>query len=70
MARGAGRGYVVLREVEPGLWHLVGDVDHRPGRSARAERGQAVQDATGGPAGEGEVYAALHRDQWHVVRRG
>jgi hypothetical protein len=66
----AVRGYVVLREDEPGLWYLLGDVDHRPGRSARAERVQAVQDATGSAAGEGVVYAALQRDQWHVVRGG
>lgn len=64
------RGYVVLREVEPGLWDLVGGADHRPGLSARAGRAQAVRDATGGAAREGAVYAALPRDQWHVVRDG
>jgi hypothetical protein len=63
----AVRGYVVLREVEPGLWHLVGDVDHRPGLTTRGERVQAVRDASGADPAAG-VYAALPRDQWHVVR--
>ena len=36
-------------------------------RAARAERAQAVHDATGGAAGAGELYAALPRDQWHLV---
>jgi hypothetical protein len=61
------RGYVVFRQVEPGLWLLLGDVEHRPGLSARAERVRAVQDATGGAMTAGESYAALQRDQWHVV---
>ena len=65
----ATRGYVVFREVEPGLWQLIGDVDHRPGLGMRVERAQAVRDANGGSAAGG-VYAALHRDQWHVVRHG
>ena len=44
------RGYVVFRQVEPGVWYLVGDVDYQPGLSARAERAHAVHDATGGAA--------------------
>jgi hypothetical protein len=64
----AVRGYVVLREVEPGLWHLVGNVDYRPGLATRAERAQAVRDATGAQVPAGAVCAALPRDQWHVVR--
>ena len=62
------RGYVVLREVAPGRWRLIGDVDHRPGLAMRAERAQAVRDATGcADPGDG-VYAALPRAQWHLVR--
>jgi hypothetical protein len=64
------RGYVVFRQAEPGLWFLVGDVDYRPGLTARAERIRAVQDATGSAPADGEVYATLQRDQWHVVRGG
>ena len=66
-----GRGYVVLREDEPGLWKLLGDVDYQPGLTARAGRVQAVADAVGGagPAGSAS-YAALPREQWHVLRHG
>ncbi len=62
------RGYAVFREVEPGLWYFVGDVDHQPGLAMRAERAQAVRDATGGADPAGAVYAALPRDQWQLVR--
>jgi hypothetical protein len=64
------RGYIVFREVEPDLWHLVGDVDYQPGLTARAARNQAVRDATDGADPGDGVYAALPRDQWHVVRCG
>jgi hypothetical protein len=67
----AVRGYVVFREDEPGLWMLVGDVDYQPGLAARAGRVQAVTDALGGSAPEsGTGYAALPREQWHVLRHG
>ena len=62
------RGYVVFREVEPGRWRLIGDVDHRPGLAMRVERAQAVRDATGGADPSDGVYAVLPRDQWHLVR--
>jgi len=65
----AVRGYLVFHEIEPGVWHLVGDVDHRPGLAARAERARAVRDATGADPASGS-YAALPRDQWHVVHGG
>jgi hypothetical protein len=66
---GQVRGYVVFREIEPGLWRMIGAVDHRPGLAMRAERARAVQDATGGADPGDGVYAALHKDQWHLVRR-
>lgn len=66
--RSAG-GYVVLRELEDGHWYLVGDVDRRPGLSARGSRVQAVQDATNGAARPGEVYAAVPRSEWRVARQ-
>jgi hypothetical protein len=57
-------GYVVLREVEDGHWHVAGDVDRRPGLAARASRVQAVKDATGGSADDVGVYAAVPRSEW------
>lgn len=63
------RGYLVFLEVEPGLWQLAGDVDYRPGLTTRAERAQAVRDATGGAdLAAGVRYVVLPRDQWHLVR--
>jgi hypothetical protein len=62
-------GYVVLREAEAGRWVVVGDVDRRPGLTARNSRVQAVRDAIGREPAEGEVYAALPRSEWRVARR-
>jgi hypothetical protein len=66
---GSAGGYVVLREVEPGHWHVVGDVDRRPGMTARLSRIRAVEDATGGTASEGDVYAAVPRSEWRVAQQ-
>ncbi len=64
----AGRpGYVVLREVGQGEWRLVGEADRQPGRTARAARAQAILDATGGKAKDGEVYAAVLRSEWRIA---
>ncbi len=62
-------GYVVLREVEPGHWHLVGEADRRPGLTARKSRVQAVKDTTGSDPGDGEVFAVLPRSEWRVARQ-
>jgi hypothetical protein len=62
-------GFVVLREVSPGHWEVVGDVDRRPGLTARASRVQAVQDATGGAVSGDEHYAAVPRSEWRVARQ-
>jgi hypothetical protein len=65
----AGGGYVVLRETEAGHWVVVGDVDRRPGLTARNSRIQAVRDAVGREPAEDEVYAALPRSEWRVARQ-
>jgi hypothetical protein len=62
-------GYVVLREVEPGHWYLIGEVDRKPGLTARASRVRAVEETTGSAPGEGEVYAVLPRSEWRVARQ-
>ena len=59
--------YVVLREVGDGLWQLVGEARRRPGLTARAARAQAIQDATGGAATDGEVYKAVLRSEWRIA---
>jgi hypothetical protein len=62
-------GYVVLREAEAGHWVLVGDVDRRPGLTARNSRLQAVRDAIGRNPMDEETYAALPRSEWRVARQ-
>jgi hypothetical protein len=61
-------GYVVLQEVEDGLWQLVGEADRRPGQSARAARARAIADASAGRAKPGEPYAAVLRSEWRIAR--
>jgi hypothetical protein len=65
----AGGGYVVLREAGAGHWVVVGDVDRRPGFTARKSRIQAVRDSIGREPAENEVYAALPRSEWRVARQ-
>jgi hypothetical protein len=65
---GAG-GYVVLRKAGAGQWVVVGDVDRRPGLTARRSRAQAVKDAIGREPAAGEVYAALPRSEWRSARQ-
>lgn len=59
--------FVVLREVAPGRWQLLGEVRRKQGLPARAARSQAILDATSGAARAGEVYAAVLRSEWRVA---
>jgi hypothetical protein len=65
----AAGGYVVLREAGAGHWVVVGDVDRRPGLTARNSRAQAVRDAVGREPAKDEVYAVLPRSEWRVARQ-
>jgi hypothetical protein len=65
----AGGGYVVLREAGAGHWVVVGDVDRRPGLTARNSRIQAVRDAIGREPAQHEVYAVLPRSEWRVAQQ-
>jgi hypothetical protein len=62
-------GYVVLLEAGPGHWVVAGEVDRRPGLTARNSRVQAVRDAIGREPGEDEVYAVVPRSEWRVARQ-
>jgi hypothetical protein len=59
--------YVVLRQVGEGHWQVVGEVNRRPGLTARAARAQAIEDATGGKATADEVYKAVLRSEWRIA---
>jgi hypothetical protein len=60
-------GYVVFREVSPGRWELVAEVDRQPGHTARKARAQAIAEATGGKATLDEAYAAVLRSEWRIA---
>ena len=59
--------YVVLRRVGKDTWKVIGEVDRQPGRTARAARAQAIEEATGGKAKPGEVYRAILRSEWRIA---
>jgi hypothetical protein len=61
--------YVVLRHVGEGHWQVVGEVNRRPGLTARAARAQAIQDATDGKAAADEVYKAVLRSEWRIASK-
>ena len=67
--RAAKPGFVILRAMGDGRWRVVGESDRRPGLSAEAARVQAVRDAAGGAAGDGETYAVVLRGEWRVAQR-
>ena len=58
--------YVVLRQVGKDRWQVIGEVERRPGLTARNARAQAIVDATGGPAKAGQVYRAILRSEWRI----
>lgn len=49
------------------MWQLIGDVDRKPGSTARQARMQAINDATGGNAKPGDVYRAVLRSEWRIA---
>jgi hypothetical protein len=61
----AGR-YVVLQQVGPDTWRVVGEVGRKPGLPARKSRTQAVRDALGREPGEGETFAVLPHSEWRL----
>lgn len=65
----AAGGYIVLRQAETSHWVVVGDVDRRPGLTARNSRIQAVTAAIARQPAADEVYAALPRSEWRVARQ-
>jgi sarcosine oxidase gamma subunit len=61
-------GYVVLRQLGPDRWQVVGEAERKPGHTARKARARAIHDATGGSAGPGEAYAAVLRSEWRIAQ--
>jgi hypothetical protein len=59
----AGR-YVVLQQVGPQEWRVVGEIGRRPGLPARRSRGQAIRDVLGREQSAHEQFAVLPRSEW------
>jgi hypothetical protein len=60
-------GFVVFRELGKGRWELLGELERKPGLTARAARSQAIMEATDGQAAAGEAYAAVLRSEWRIA---
>jgi hypothetical protein len=61
----AGR-YVVLQQLNPEEWRVLGEVGRRPGLPARKSRAQAVWDVLGREPVDGETFAVLPRSEWRL----
>jgi hypothetical protein len=59
-------GYVVLQQIGPDEWRVLGEADRRPGLTARKSRAQTVRDVLGREPAEDEVFAVLPRSEWRV----
>jgi hypothetical protein len=65
MSPDAGR-YVVLQQVGPEEWRVLGEVGRRPGLPAKKSRAQAVRDVLGREPESGEKFAVLPRSEWQL----
>ncbi|HUJ55016.1 MAG TPA: hypothetical protein VLW49_03400 [Gaiellaceae bacterium] len=63
MSPDAGR-YVVLQQLGPDEWRVLGEVGRRPGLPARKSRAQAIRDVLGREPRDGETFAVLPRSEW------
>jgi hypothetical protein len=67
MPEPTGPGFVVLRLVSGDEWQLLGEVERKPGLTARAARTQPILDAARGGAKAGEAYAAVLRSERRIA---
>ena len=65
MSPDAGR-YVVLQQLRPDEWKVLGEVGRKPGLPARKSRTQAVRDVLGREPGAEETFAVLPRSEWRL----
>jgi hypothetical protein len=66
-AAGRKPGYVVLRRVGEDRWKVVGEVERRPGQTAKAARAQAIRDAMGRDPKAGEAFRAVLLSEWRIA---
>lgn len=65
MSPDAGR-YVVLQQLRPDEWRVLGEVGRKPGLPARKSRAHAVRDVLGREPRDGEAFAVLPRSEWRL----
>lgn len=65
MSPDAGR-YVVLQQLGPDEWRLIGEIGRRPGLPARRSRRQAIRDVLGREPKKEETFAVLPRSEWRL----
>jgi hypothetical protein len=58
--------YVVLQQLKPDEWRVLGEVGRRAGLPARKSRAQAVRDVLGREPRDGETFAVLPRSEWRL----
>jgi len=61
----AGR-YVVLQQLRPDEWRVIGEVGRRPGLPARRSRSQAIRDVLDREPRADERFAVLPRSEWRL----
>ena len=58
---------MVLEEVGKDTWRVIGEVERKPGQTARAARARAIEDATGGTPKPNVAYRAVLRSEWRIA---
>lgn len=58
--------YVVLQQLRPDEWRVIGEVGRRPGLPARRSRSQAIRDVLDREPRADERFAVLPRSEWRL----
>jgi hypothetical protein len=57
---------VVLQQLRPDEWRVIGEVGRRPGLPARRSRSQAIRDVLDREPRADERFAVLPRSEWRL----
>ena len=57
---------MVLQQLRPDEWRVIGEVGRRPGLPARRSRSQAIRDILGREPRADERFAVLPRSEWRL----
>ncbi|HYJ60544.1 MAG TPA: hypothetical protein VE032_03670 [Actinomycetota bacterium] len=59
--------YVVLEGIGKDTWRVIGEVERKPGQTARSARARAIEDATEGTPKPNVAYRAVLRSEWRIA---